>query len=116
MKKTRLPILVMCCVLLFVGSTVIAQQASKAEADAKAMADQKAMMDAWMKAATPGEPHKKLEAMAGSWSVKSKMWAAPGAPPEEGDGTSENTMILGGRWLQQRFQGTAMGMPFEGVG
>ena len=38
------------------------------------------------------------------------------APAEESSGTSENTWIMGGRFVQQMTTGTAMGQPFEGMG
>ena len=75
-----------------------------------------AMMEAMAKAATPGEAHKRLDAFAGSWTTKMTMWMAPGAPPASGEGTSENRWALGGRYLEQRFKGSFMGMPFEGLG
>ena len=81
-----------------------------------AAADQDAMMKAWMDFATPGPAHKLLEEFAGSWDVKSKVWMMPGAPPTETAGTSENKMILGGRYLEQHYEGTMMGGPFSGVG
>ena len=79
-------------------------------------AEEKAQMDAWMKAATPGDPHKKLQDMVGMWDAKVTMWPAPGVPPQVSMGTSRNTSILGGRWIQQEFTGSAMGQPFTGIG
>ena len=78
--------------------------------------DEKAMMEAWMKAATPGDQHKKLQPVIGTWDVQVKSWMAPGAPPEESTGTSESTWALGGRYVQQTFHGSMMGQPFEGIG
>jgi hypothetical protein len=78
--------------------------------------NQDEMMKAWTAFATPGAPHKALEAFVGNWDVKSKFWMAPGAPPTESGGTSENKMILGGRYLEQRYEGTMMGGPFSGIG
>ena len=84
--------------------------------DKPAAPSQDEMMKAWMAQATPGAAHKSLEAAVGSWDVKTKMWMAPGAPPTESAGTSENKMILGGRFLEQHYEGTAMGQPFSGMG
>jgi len=83
---------------------------------AKSDAQQKAEMDAMMKAATPGDAHKKLNPMAGTWTTDVKMWMAPGAPPAGGGGVAENTWTLDGRFLEQHFTGNFMGMPFTGVG
>jgi len=75
-----------------------------------------AEMEAMMKAATPGDAHKKLNAMAGMFNADVKMWMQPGAPPSGGTGVAENSWALDGRFLQQSFTGNFMGMPFSGVG
>ncbi len=41
---------------------------------------------------------------------------SPDAPPEVSEATSETRWVLGGRQLEQRYQGTTMGMSFEGLG
>ena len=99
---------------ILAAAVLVALTATLAFADdpkAKAAADEKAAMDAMMKAATPGDAHKKLSPMAGTWTTDVKMWMAPGAAPAAGSGTAENTWALDGRWLEQRFNGTFMGMP-----
>ena len=63
-------------------------------------APSQAEMDAMMKAATPGDAHKKLGAMAGTFNAEVKMWMQPGAPPVGGGGVSENSWALDGRWLE----------------
>lgn len=85
-------------------------------ADAAPPSDDKAMMDAWMRVATPGDGHKWLEPMVGKWDAKVTMWMAPGAPAQESTGTSENSWVLGGRFVEQRYQGNFMGQPFTGLG
>ncbi|HEX5854176.1 MAG TPA: DUF1579 domain-containing protein [Thermoanaerobaculia bacterium] len=77
---------------------------------------QEEMMKAWMAVASPGEAHKKLEPVVGSFTVATKMWVDPAKPPEATSGTSENKWALGGRFVEQRVEGTAMGQPFSGVG
>lgn len=104
---------------ILAATVLVAVTATLAFADdpkAKSAAQQQAEMDAMMKAATPGEAHKKLSPMAGSWTVEVKMWMAPGAPPTAGNGSAENSWALDGRWLEQHFTGTFMGMPFTGIG
>jgi len=78
--------------------------------------DEKAMMEAMQKAATPGEEHKKLEAVVGTFDAKVKMWMDPGKPAEESTGTSENKWVLGDRYVEMQYQGTFMGQPFSGIG
>lgn len=79
-------------------------------------AEEQAAMDAWMKAATPGEAHLALEPFIGSWKVRVTSWPAPGAPPSTSTGSSEAEWILGKRFVKERFEGEFMGMPFEGLG
>ncbi len=79
-------------------------------------AEEQAAMDAWMKLATPGEAHKKLNRCVGTFDATVKMWMAPGAPPDVSKGQNEAKWILDGRFIQDTFTGTAMGMPFTGIG
>ncbi|HEU4886952.1 MAG TPA: DUF1579 domain-containing protein [Thermoanaerobaculia bacterium] len=98
--------------------TAVAQHDHSAHSQKPAGAPQMdpAMMDAMMKAGIPGDPHKKLDGMVGTWNTKITMWMMPGADPMTSSGTSTNQWIMGGRYLEQRFKGDFMGMPFEGIG
>jgi hypothetical protein len=78
--------------------------------------DPQAMMEAYAKLATPGEPHKQLASLAGSWTTKTKEWMEPGKPPTESTGTAEMKTLLDGRFLQQEFTGDMMGHPYSGIG
>ncbi len=78
--------------------------------------DEKAAMEMMMKLATPGEAHKKLDVLVGTWNAKNSMWMDPTKPPQVSEGVGENKWILGGRFLEQRFEGTMMNMPFSGIG
>lgn len=75
-----------------------------------------AMMEAMMKAGVPGDAHKKLDGMAGTWDTKITMWMMPGMAPMTSTGTSVHAWTMGGRYLEQRFKGDFMGQPFEGLG
>lgn len=92
------------------------EKAKKTTMPAAGAMDEKAMMEAWAKVATPGEAHKMLAMSVGTWDTTVKSWWQPGAPPMESKGTAENRMIMGGRFLEGRFTGTMMDMPFEGLG
>jgi hypothetical protein len=74
------------------------------------------MMAAWEKVMHPSEGHRRLEPMVGTWKAKTTFTMTPGAPPSVEENTSEHRLVLGGRFLEQRYTGTAMGMPFEGIG
>src|SRR6266446_8336523 len=88
-----------------------------------AMADQKkpekGMMDEqMMKLGQPGEAHKRLEPLVGKWEYTVTWWMNPGKEPQVMKGTNENTLVMGGRFLQQQAHGeTKENQPtFEGMG
>ncbi len=86
-------------------------------ADKSSMAmDQNAMMAQMQKYGMPGPNHQALMQAAGKWTHTIKSWMKPGDKPMESKGTSENTMVLGGRFLEQKAHGDMNGMPFEGLG
>lgn len=74
------------------------------------------MMAKWQEYATPGEGQKALEQFAGEWDYTVSWWNSPDAEPEKSTGTSENKMIMGGRYLKQKAKGTSMGQEYQGMG
>lgn len=78
--------------------------------------DQEAMMAAWQKAMNPSDGHRRLDPLVGSFRAKTTFTMMPGAPPDLSEATSEHRWVLGGRYLEQVYKGTSMGMPFEGRG
>lgn len=78
--------------------------------------EEAAMMEAWTKAATPNENHQRLAEFQGTWSVTSRWWSAPGAPPQESTGTSTYEMVMDGRYLKETVKSQWMDTPFEGIG
>ncbi len=69
------------------------------------MPDMAEMMKKYEMAAKPGPNHKLLERSAGEWTTKSKMWMDPSAPPTETSGKSTCRLVLGGRFVQEEFDG-----------
>ncbi len=106
----KLKVCLTAAVLCLFAVTVFADEPAK-----KPVMDP-AMMEVMMKAGQPGDAHKRLDALAGSWDTKITMWMMPGMDPTTSSGTSTNTWVMGGRYLEQRFKGSFEGMPFEGVG
>jgi hypothetical protein len=78
--------------------------------------DMQAQMEAYEKLGTPGEPHKLLASLAGSWTTQSKEWMEPGKPPMESTGSAEMKTLLDGRFIQQELSGDMMGKPYSGIG
>jgi hypothetical protein len=104
--------LAVCAVL---AAPLAGDEKGKTKAGKPAM-DEKAMMEMMAKLGTPGEAHKALEPMVGTWDTKVTSWMDPAAPPMVSTGTSENRWIMGNRFIEQRFQGSFMDQPFEGIG
>lgn len=73
-------------------------------------------MSQWAKYATPGTNHAYLEPFIGKWTHTVRWWMEPQAKPEQSQGTTENSWILGKRFLQGDVKGMSMGQPFEGIG
>jgi len=103
------------CVAFALGMgvpSVLAQQ----QGEKKMTPEQQAMMEAWVKAATPGEAHKMLEPLIGSWNATSTSWQTPEGPAQEGSATSESSWVLGGRFVREDVTGEFGGMKFQGLG
>ncbi len=103
---------------LLMGATLICapmmakeKAAKKSKKDAAIEAE---MMQKWTAYATPGEAHKALNPLVGSFTHKIKWWMAPGTKPEESTGTTDSQWILGGRFIESVVKGVSMGQPFEG--
>ena len=109
MRRTLITLTCLC--LVMAGSLA----AAKEKKPSKEM-DPQAMMELYQKLATPGEPHKLLASLAGSWTTQTKEWMEPGKPPTEATGTADMKMVLDGRFLQQEYNSTMMGQPYTGIG
>ncbi|MBZ5498467.1 MAG: DUF1579 domain-containing protein [Acidobacteriia bacterium] len=113
MRNLNVPALALMAVLA--AGLAFAMQQTKKQAASPPM-DEKAAMEMMQKLATPGDGHKKIDFLAGTWTAKVSAWMQPGQPPSVSEGKSKNTWVLGGRFLEQRFEGTFMTMPFSGLG
>ncbi len=77
--------------------------------------DMQKIMEIYRKVGTPGEPHKLLAKLEGSWTTRTKGWMEPDKPPMESSGTCEQKLVLDGHYLQQVYSGDMMGIPFTGI-
>lgn len=73
-------------------------------------------MEAAMKAGMPGEAHKTLDPLEGNWKATVKTWHSPAEPPMESKATIKAAWIMGGRFIEEKFQGKMGDMKFEGRG
>lgn len=76
------------------------------------------MMQEWMKYAQPSEVHKKLMAIAGTYSISGKTRMDAASAWMETTATCEKKSVLGGRWISENCSGPGTGgmPPFEGMG
>ena len=72
------------------------ESAGKAQEKKPGEADMMAMM---MEMAKPGENHKRMQTLIGTWSYTSKWWMSPDAPPSESSGTTVTRSVMEGRYL-----------------
>ena len=73
------------------------------------------IMEIYKKVGTPGEPHKLLAKLEGSWTTRTRGWMEPDKPPIVSTGTCEQKLVLDGHYLQQVYTGDMMGLPFTGI-
>ncbi|MBI1380291.1 MAG: DUF1579 domain-containing protein [Planctomycetaceae bacterium] len=73
------------------------------------------MMEAMTVAGTPGEHHRKLDALAGEWKADITMWMMPDAPAMQMVGSASQAWDFDGRFLNCAFKGDFMGQPFRGM-
>lgn len=73
-------------------------------------------MEIMTKYATPGDHHKHLEWLVGTWTTQSRFWTSPDAPPMETTGKARHSSILGGRFIRVTYEGDFGGQPFRGEG
>lgn len=105
-----------CTALVAAGALLTHLTWADDEAVASAMDPQMAeMMKNMEEAGTPGAAHKALEPFVGDWNAEVKTWMAPGAPPTVTKATVKVDWILGGRFVQEEFNGEFMGKPFRGL-
>jgi len=110
-SKTLNPLILIAALLL--AMPVPAQEGDKRP---EMTPGQKAEMDAYMKAGTPGAPHRWLASTAGTYTATVRSWQEPGGPATEENGIALRTMVLGGRVLVEAFSSTMMDSPFTGHG
>lgn len=126
MDVKNLRIVVLCLILFSAVLLAQAQDAAppaakdgavKSAGQQPAMSpEQKAKMALMQEYMTLNEHHKFFESLTGTWNAKVELWMDPKAEPKVSLGTSEGKIIMGGRFLEQTFNSTDMGKPYEGRG
>ena len=70
----------------------------------------------WASLSKPGASHQLLDVFAGAWDVKITFWSDPKAAPQDSQGSSQLTWILGNRFLKEDFTGDVLGESYQGLG
>jgi hypothetical protein len=107
------------CSLLVLATVGLGAVVANAGDEKKATPEMKmdpAMQQAMMAAGAPGENHALMKKLAGNFDYTIKMWMDPSAPPMESSGKRTAEMVMGGRYLQEKYTGDFMGQSFEGTG
>ncbi len=105
--RTILAALILVAAGIFMVSQIVSQETGAPT--------QEEFMAAWAKYGEPGEYHKYLEPLVGSWNFQTKWWMEPGGEPQGSEGTSECEWIMGGRFLLTNITGEMAGAPFHGM-
>ncbi|MFH0982215.1 MAG: DUF1579 domain-containing protein [Planctomycetota bacterium] len=77
--------------------------------------DLESLVDMIVRYAMPGEHHKLLGKMAGSWNLSVKYWMNSELPAVESKGTCTRKWILGNRFVLEEFDGGNLALPFQGM-
>jgi hypothetical protein len=102
--------------LMLASSAFAAHKKSKAPAPMPMPDAAAQQMQEMMKKMQPNENHKAFQVLVGKWDAATRMWMKPGDTPAVSSGTTVNTLVYGGRFLEQTYTGSFNGQPFEGTG
>lgn len=72
--------------------------------------------EAWMKAGTPGEAHKVLDALVGDFEATVKFWMTPDDEPMEFAGSLRREWVLDGHFVKETVKADTPFGPFEAIG
>jgi Protein of unknown function (DUF1579) len=98
------------CIAMFGVSASAKDKKSKKEMDPQEM------METYKKLGQPGEAHKQLVSLGGSWTIQTKEWMEPNKPPMESTGTADFKVLFDGRFVQQEYASQMHGQPYSGLG
>lgn len=82
----------------------------------KAVTKQEAMKQYMEKFGPAGPEHNLLKPLLGTWDAKVSYWVDPSQPPMTSEGALTRRAVLGGRFIQEDFNGTFAGQPYTGLG
>jgi hypothetical protein len=79
--------------------------------------ESRALLQRWLAAHAPGEDHRRLDVLAGEWTLAGwwRAGAAPDGPRSALSGEVDAAWILDGRFLEVRCRGTTEGLAYTGL-
>jgi hypothetical protein len=101
--------------LIVLSSLVLVAGPARAQSSPVADAHKEKILHDVSRAAAPDEHHKLLEPLVGKWNTQSKQWLG-GPHPETSTGHSIVKSILGGRFVEEHYDGVIFGKPYQGQG
>jgi hypothetical protein len=113
---TTLRLRVPLAAVLLVGLSVSPAIAADQQKEPPAGLDQAAIEKMMAEFAEPGPEHEDFKALVGVWNTKTESYWGNPKEPEVSEGTATFKLILGGRFVLQKFKSVAGGKPFEGIG
>jgi hypothetical protein len=85
-------------------------------ADDKADANKNLFQQYMEKYGPPGPEHKLLEPLVGTWSAKVSCTMDPNQPAQKSEGSLVRKSIMGGRFVEEDFDGKMMDKAYHGLG
>ena len=121
MKKIILSTVLFCSISVLGACSTSSSKVAPGETPATQPAQQEAptqeeLMAKWKEYSTPGEEHKVLNALIGTWNYDVEFYMDPASPPEKSKGKSTMRWIMGGRFVEHNVSGKSMGQAFNGLG
>jgi hypothetical protein len=100
------------CFLIFI---LLSANVGFSQSESRMTPEQQKTMEAYARVGALNENHEFLKQLVGEWNVTSRGWMAPGQAPLVTESKAKAELILGGRFLMWRIQGTMFGQLFESV-
>jgi hypothetical protein len=101
-------------VALGLGAGLKDHHAEKAKGAQAMPEDMQKMMEQWQALSKNGPQHEGLKKFVGKWTTKGKVYM--GETVTESAGSTEYELVLGGKFLMQKYNGEMMGQPMQGIG
>ena len=84
--------------------------------DAENESDAAKQQELFEQFAKPGKEHQQLRRLVGNWTANVKYYFDESGKPTASNATAVIRPMMGGRYIQQRFNGEMQGQKFSGMG